>query len=79
MFSFGWRRDGTPLFKEFEEAIRPTEFQPGKTFGKGTMDSIDYCVALAEGTIEPPANFDIATIQHQELAHHLPFPTSASI
>ena len=60
--------DGTPLFKEFEEAIRPTEFQPGKTFGKGTMDSIDYCVALAEGTIEPPANFDIATIQHQELA-----------
>lgn len=65
---FRLRPDGTPLFKEFEDAIRPTEFQPGKTFGNGTMDSIDYCVGLAEGTIAPPSNFDIATVQHQELA-----------
>lgn len=65
---FRLRADGTPLFREFADTIRPTEFQPGKTFGSGTMDPIDYCVGLAEGTIAPPANFDIATIQHQELA-----------
>ncbi len=61
-------RDGQPLFKEFAAAIVPTEFAPGKTFGAGTMLPIDYCVALAEGLIEPPANLDIATIQEQELA-----------
>jgi amidase len=60
--------DGTPLFREFVAAIRPTEFVPGKTFGSGTMAPIDYCVALAEGWVPPPANFDIATIQEQELA-----------
>jgi amidase len=60
--------DGTPLFKEFAAAIRPTEFTPGKVFGTGTMAPIDYCVALAEGQIAPPANLDIATIQQQELA-----------
>src|SRR6266550_3010924 len=61
-------RDGRPLFKEFATAIVPTEFMPGKIFGTGTMEPIDYCVALAEGRIEPPRNFDIATIQEQELA-----------
>jgi amidase len=61
-------RDGTPLFKEFAAAIRPTEFMPGKVFGSGTMAPIDYMVELAEGRIAPPANLDIATIQDQELA-----------
>ena len=61
-------RDGRPLFKEFAASIVPTEFVPGKTFGTGTLQPIDYCVALAEGRITPPANFDIATIQEQELA-----------
>jgi amidase len=60
--------DGTPLFKEFAAAIRPTEFTPGQVFGSGTMAPIDYFVELAEGQIEPPANLDIATIQQQELA-----------
>jgi amidase len=60
--------DGRPLFKEFAAAIRPTEFAPGKVFGAGTMAPIDYCVALAEGQIPPPANLDIATIQEQQLA-----------
>jgi len=68
--------DGTPLFKEFAAAIKPTEFFPGKTFGTGTMDSIDYCVALAEGTIAAPSNLDIATIQHQELANTFRFHIS---
>jgi amidase len=60
--------DGLPLFKEFAAAIRPTEFAPGKVFGNGTMTPIDYCVALAEARVPPPANLDIATIQEQELA-----------
>jgi hypothetical protein len=59
---------GQPLFEEFAVAIRPTEFMPGKVFGSGAMAPIDYCVALAEGRIAPPANLDIATIQEQELA-----------
>src|SRR5690242_4260676 len=61
-------RDGQPLFKEFAATIVPTEFAPGKIFGGGTMTPIDYCVALAEGTIAPPRNLDLATIQQQEMA-----------
>lgn len=68
--------DGTPLFKEFEAAIKPTEFFPGKTFGTGRMDSIDYCVALSEGRIEAPANLDIGTIQPQQLANTFRFHIS---
>jgi Asp-tRNA(Asn)/Glu-tRNA(Gln) amidotransferase A subunit family amidase len=65
--------DGTPLFKEFAAAIRPTEFQPGKVFGDGTLAPIDYMVELAEGRIAPPANLDIATVQQQELANTFRF------
>ena len=61
-------RDGQPLFKEFAAAIVPTEFMPGKVFGSGTMQPIDYCVALAEGRIAPPRNLDLATVQQQEMA-----------
>src|SRR4029077_13749089 len=60
--------DGKPVFKELAAAIVPTEFMPGKVFGTGTMQPIDYCVELAEGRIAPPSNLDIATIQEQELA-----------
>jgi amidase len=60
--------DGQPLFREFAAAIGPTEFLPGKVFGGGRMKPIDYCVELAEGRVEPPANLDIATTQEQELA-----------
>jgi amidase len=60
--------DGQPVFKEFAAAIERTEFLPGKVFGSGKMTPIDYCVELAEGRIEPPANLDIATIQEQELS-----------
>jgi amidase len=69
-------RDGQPLFCEFAAAIVPTEFAPGKIFGSGNMQPIDYCVELAEGRIAPPRNLDLATIQQQELAmafrFHLP-------
>jgi hypothetical protein len=61
-------RDGQPVFKEFAAAIVPTEFLPGKVFGAGAMQPIDYCVAMAEGRIEPPSNLDLATVQQQELA-----------
>jgi amidase len=60
--------DGEPVFKEFAAAIVPTEFAPGKIFGTGGMQPIDYFVELSEGKLEPPSNLDIATIQHQELA-----------
>jgi Asp-tRNA(Asn)/Glu-tRNA(Gln) amidotransferase A subunit family amidase len=60
--------DGKPLFKEFAEAIEPTEFLPGKVFGSGKMKPIDYFVELADERIPAPSNLDIATVQHQELA-----------
>ena len=59
---------GQPLFKEFAAAIVPTEFAPGNIFGSGSMQPIDYCVALADGLIAPPVNLDISTVQQQELA-----------
>ena len=65
---FRLRKDGTPLFKEFAAAIQPTQFLPGKSFGSGTMQPVDYCVAMAEGRIAPPSNLDLGTIQQQELA-----------
>ena len=65
---FRLRPDGQPLFEEFAAAVVPTEFMPGKVFGTGTMQPIDYMVAMAEGRIAPPRNLDIATIQQQELA-----------
>ncbi|HET9903884.1 MAG TPA: amidase family protein [Xanthobacteraceae bacterium] len=68
--------DGQPLFKEFAEAIIPTEFQPGKVFGSGTMAPMDYLVGLAEGRIEPPVNLDIGTIQQQQLANAFRFHIS---
>ena len=61
-------RDGDPMFKEFSAAVGPTEFLPGKFFGAGSMAPIDYCVALAEGRIEPPRNLHLATIQDQQLS-----------
>jgi amidase len=69
-------RDGAPVFKDFAAAITPTEFVPGKVFGSGTMAPIDYCVALAEGRIAPPANLDLGTIQNQELANTFRFHIS---
>jgi amidase len=66
-------KNGQPLFKEFEAAIAPTEFEPGKVFGYGTMSPIDYMVDLADGRIVPPINLDIATIQDQKLANTFRF------
>ena len=73
---FRLRRDGQPLFQEFAAAIVPTEFLLGKVFGTGTIQPIDYCVAMAEGRIEPPSNLDLGTIQQQELANTFRFHIS---
>jgi amidase len=60
--------DGEPVFPDVAAAVRPTEFMPGRVFGTGTMQPIDYFVGLAEGRVAPPGNLDIATVQDQELA-----------
>jgi len=59
---------GTPLFPEFAAAIKPTEFAPGKIFGTGTLAPVDYLVGLAEGTIAPPSNLNIRSIQQKPQA-----------
>jgi amidase len=68
--------NGQPLFKEFAAAITPTEFLPGKVFGSGSMAPMDYLVGLAEGRITPPVNFDLGTIQQQQLANTFRFHIS---
>jgi amidase len=65
---FRLKPDGTPLFEDFAAAIVPTEFMPGKVFGSGSLKPIDYFVGMADGKIEPPANFDLMSVQHQHLA-----------
>jgi Asp-tRNA(Asn)/Glu-tRNA(Gln) amidotransferase A subunit family amidase len=69
-------RNGQPIFKDFAAAIVPTEFMPGRVFGTGTMQPIDYCVAMAEGRVAPPSNLDLSTIQQQELANTFRFHIS---
>ncbi len=65
---FRLKPDGLPVFPDFATAIVPTEFAPGKIFGTGRLQPIDYMVELADGRIAPPANLDISTVQQQELA-----------
>ena len=56
-------RAGQPEFPEFAAKIKPTEFQPGKVFGSGTMAPVDYMIALAEGREALPKNLNIRFIQ----------------
>jgi amidase len=73
---FRVRADGTPVFPDFAAAVVPTEFAPGKVFGTGKLQPIDYCVEMAEGRIAPPKNLDLATIQNQEMANAFRFHIS---
>ena len=68
--------DGRPLFGQFATAIMPTEFAPGRWFGSGSLQPMDYLVGMAEGTIAPPSNLDIGTIQPQQLANTFRFHIS---
>lgn len=65
---FRLKADGTPEFPEFAAAIVPTEFAPGKVFGTGKAQPIDYLVDLADERIAPPANLTISTVQNQILS-----------
>jgi amidase len=64
---------GAPVFPDFAAAIVPTEFAPGVVHGDGRLTPMDYLVGMAEGTIAPPANLDIATVQQQVLARTFRF------
>ncbi|NBR29149.1 MAG: hypothetical protein EBT83_12170 [Betaproteobacteria bacterium] len=70
---FRLKADGTPVFPDFAAAIVPTEFAPGKVFGSGTLQPIDYMVELADLRIAPPANLDVSTVQDQILANSFRF------
>jgi Asp-tRNA(Asn)/Glu-tRNA(Gln) amidotransferase A subunit family amidase len=59
-------RAGRPVFPDVAAAIKPTRFSNGQTFGTGSLAPIDYLVGLAEGTIPPPSNLNIRTIQQQQ-------------
>jgi amidase len=60
--------NGQPLFADFAAAIRPTEFAPGKTFGSGMLSPVEYMVGMAEGTIPPPRNLNVRSIQQKPQA-----------
>jgi Asp-tRNA(Asn)/Glu-tRNA(Gln) amidotransferase A subunit family amidase len=60
---YGLNRAGQPEFPEFAAKIKPTEFEPGKRFGSGTMAPVDYMIALADGREPLPKNLNIRFIQ----------------
>ncbi len=64
---------GQPVFPDFAAAIVPTEFAPGKVFGSGKLQPIDYLVELADLRIAPPGNLDVSTVQDQILANTFRF------
>jgi amidase len=70
---FRLKPDGTPVFPDFAAAIVPTEFAPGKIFGSGKLQPIDYMVELADLRIAPPVNLDVSTVQNQILANSFRF------
>ncbi|MEK7877326.1 MAG: amidase family protein, partial [Pseudomonadota bacterium] len=70
---FRLKPDGQPVFPDFAAAIVPTEFAPGKIFGAGSLQPIDYMVELADGGIAPPSNLDVSTVQNQILANSFRF------
>ena len=70
---FRLNKQGLPVFPEFAAMVKPTEFAPGKIFGSGSMDPIDYLVELADLRIAPPKNLDIATVQDEILANSFRF------
>ncbi|MDP2241791.1 MAG: amidase family protein [Burkholderiales bacterium] len=70
---FRLNAQGEPVFPDFAAAIVPTEFAPGKVFGSGKLQPIDYMVELADLRIAPPANLDVSTVQDQILANTFRF------
>ncbi len=67
---------GEPVFPEFATAIKKTEFAPGRFFGGGDLDPMDYLVQLADLQIPIPKNLTIATVQDEILANSFRFHIS---
>jgi len=55
-----------------------TEFAPGKTFGTGTMTSIDYLVGLAEGRVAAAVESEHSERCSSSTGRGLPRSTSCS-
>ncbi|MEO8482187.1 MAG: amidase family protein [Acidobacteriota bacterium] len=53
---------GQPKYPEFAAKIEPTEFAPGKTFGTGTMQPIDWMVRWADGLEKTPAGLNLRSV-----------------
>lgn len=67
---------GEPLFPDVAAAITPTEFAPGVTLGSGSMAPVDYLLAISEGSLPPPANLDLGSVQQQAMANAFRFHIS---
>jgi amidase len=54
--------DGQPKFPAFAARIKPTGFAPGKVFGTGTMQPVDWMMRWAEGVEPGPPNLNVRTV-----------------
>jgi Asp-tRNA(Asn)/Glu-tRNA(Gln) amidotransferase A subunit family amidase len=57
-------RAGQPAFPEIAARIKRTEYAPGVFHGSGTMEPIDYMIALATGQEPLPRSLNIRSIQY---------------
>jgi Asp-tRNA(Asn)/Glu-tRNA(Gln) amidotransferase A subunit family amidase len=55
----------TPQFPDFADKIIPTEFEPGKVFGSGSMTPVDYMLRMSLGLEPIPEGLNIRSIQAQ--------------
>ncbi len=56
--------DDQPVFPEVAARIQRTEYAPGVFHGSGTMEPIDYMIALATGREPLPRSLNIRSIQY---------------
>jgi hypothetical protein len=54
--------NGEPEFPAFAARIEPTAFAPGKTFGTGTMQPVDWMMRWAEGLEPGPPNLNVRSV-----------------
>ena len=56
--------DDQPVFPEIAAAIKPTEYAPGVIHGSGTMEPLDYMIALGTDEVALPGSLNIRSIQY---------------
>ncbi len=56
--------DDQPVFPEIAARIQRTEYAPGIFHGSGTLEPIDYMIALATGREPMPQSLNIRSIQY---------------